>query len=427
MATSTKNGTRRRGLDRERMVLELKRASGPAVALLALVVASIVCAVIIFKNDGVTLPWNSTYDRQIALDNAKGIVPDKQTVRLAGVTVGRITGLKLVAGRPVATISLDPQYGPLYNNAQIRVRPETPLDDMYIDIVSRGTPSAGQLGANQILPAQRTQVPVDISSVLNVFNTDTRSSVKASIDALGAGLGPQGDAFKRALVELAPFLAAAKQVTYETSIRQTETARLIHNFGLVTTELGRRDVAVRQLVSSGASTLTELGGSESSIQALINQLPQTMSQLESTFTTLRATENHLDPAFGALQPVAAALPAGLRGLRTFGAAATPAFAKLDAPLPALNSLVRSLRPTAAGLNHSFASLAQVPRQLNYVTQLVVPCEPALGKFFQNTLSLGKFQSNLSVILRGETVAGLNSYAGTVHDETAAPSCAPGGP
>ena len=423
---SSPNG-RRRGPDRERMMLELKRASGPAVALLALIIASVVCAWIIFHNNGITLPWQSTYQRQIALDNAKGIVAKKQTVRLAGVTVGRIEDIQLEHGRPVATISIDPKYAPLYKNAIIRLRPETPLDDMYIDIVSRGTPSAGQLGPNEILPAQRTQVPVDIGSVLNVFNVDTRAAVKASIDALGQGLGPEGNSFRQALVELAPFLAAAKRIAYETSIRQTETAQLIHNFQLVTAELGRRDTQVRQLVASGASTLTELGGNEASVQAVINQLPQTMGQLESTFTTLRATENHLDPAFVALQSVATALPSGLRGLRQFGTAAAPAFAKLDRPLPRLNALMTALRPTAAGLNHSFTALARVPSQLNYVTQLVVPCEPALAKFFQNTLSLGKFSSNYSVILRGETVTGLNSGGGVVNDLTAAPSCAPGGP
>src|SRR5581483_10264576 len=121
--------------------------------------------------------------------------------------------------------------------AVIRLRPETPLDDMYLDIVSRGTPSAGQLGASSILPAQRTQVPVDVSSVLDVFNADTRARVKASIDTLGQSLGSEGPAFRQALVDLAPFLAAAKRITYETSIRQAETARLIHNFGLVMSEL----------------------------------------------------------------------------------------------------------------------------------------------------------------------------------------------
>jgi ABC-type transporter Mla subunit MlaD len=413
-------------IDRKRMALEARRAFGPAMALGALIVLSVICALVIFHNNGITLPWQSTYQRQIAVDNVKGIVPKKQTVRLAGVIVGRIEGEKLEHGTPVVTISMSPQYGPLYRNAQIRLRPETPLNDMYIDIVSRGTRSAGALPANQILTAQRTQVPVDIGSVLDVFNANTRDEVKASIDALGQGLGPQGNNFKQALVELAPFLAAAKRVTYETSIRQTETARLIHNFGLVTAELGNRDVQVRGLVANGASTLSELGASEGSVQDVIDQLPPTMSQLESTFTTVRSTANHLDPAFDALQSVATALPGGLRGLTRFGIAAEPALAKLDRPLPRLNQLMQALRPTAADLRSSFDALAPVPAQLGTITQLIEPCEAALAEFFQNTISLGKFSDDLSVILRGETVAGLNS-TGAINDQTAAQSCAPGGP
>lgn len=417
----------RKMIDRERLALEMRRASGPSMALLALIIASVICTAIIFQNDGITLPWDSTYTRQIALDNAKGIVPKRQTVRIAGVTVGRIEAIGLVHGSPVATISIDEKYAPLYRNAQLRLRPETPLDDMYLDIVNRGTPSAGALPAAQVLPAQRTQIPVDISSVLDVFNADTRSRVQASIDALGEGLGAQGESFKQALVDLAPFLAAAKQLTLQTALRQTETARLIHNFSLVTGELGRRDVAVRQLVSSGAAALSELGSHEGSVQAVINQLPPTMRQLESTFATVQSAADHLDPAFDALRPVAVALPSGLAGLTRFGAAAEPALAKLRAPLPGLDRLMQVLRPTAAGLRESFTSLAPVPAQLDRLTRLVVPCEPALAKFFQNTISVGKFQSDLSVILRGETVTGLSSGGGVVNDQTAAPSCAPGGP
>jgi ABC-type transporter Mla subunit MlaD len=414
-------------LDRERLALEVRRASRPALALLALIAASIACLVIILNNNGITLPWNSTYERQIALDNAKGIVAKEQTVRLAGVTVGRIEGISLRDGRPVAKIFIQPKYAPLYRNAELRLRPETPLDDMYLDIVSRGTPSAGQLPASQILPAARTQTPVDISSVLDVFNADTRTRVRESIDALGAGLGSQGYAFRTALADLAPFLAAAKRLTQATAVRQVQTARLVHNFALLTGELGRRDVQVRGLVASGASSLSELGASEQSVQSVINELPPTMSQLESTFATVRSTADHLDPAFDRLGSVAAALPAGLRGLTRFGTAAEHALAQLRAPLPQLNRLMAALQPTAAGLHGSFAALRPVPAQLDTITRLVGGCEPALAKFFQNTISLGKFQSNLSVILRGEAVSGLNSGGGVINEQTAAPSCAPGGP
>jgi virulence factor Mce-like protein len=418
--------TSRRGLDTERLVLEAKRSSRSVLALLGLIALALVSVTIIFTNIGITLPWQSTYTREIALSNAKGIVAGEQSVRLAGVKVGRITSLKLENGRAVATISIDPRYAPLYHNAVLSLRPDTPLDDMYLDIISRGTPSTGRLGADQVLAAQRTQVPVDVSSVLDIFNADTRSRVKESIDNLGEALGPEGENFDQALADLAPFLGAAKALTAQTAIRQTETRQLVHNFELITATLANRNTQVRELVTNGASTLSELGGQEGSVQAVINQLPATMSQLTATFATLRATENHLDPALQSLEPVAAALPTALRDLTRFSTHAEPAFAKLQKPLPLLNDLMRSLSPTAVGLNRSLRALKQTPSQLNTITQLVEPCEPALADFFQNTISIGKFSSNLSVILRGETVVGTDSGAGLVNDLVKPTSCLPSG-
>jgi virulence factor Mce-like protein len=413
------------GLDRQRLALEIRRSSGAMLALLGLIALSVGCIAIILANIGITLPWQSTYSREVAVDNAKGVVTG-DTVRLAGVTVGRITSVKLTDGQPILGIEIAPKYGPLYQNASLDLRPETPLDDMYLDIVSRGSKRAGALGPHQVLAAGRTETPVDISSVLDVFNADTRSRVKQTIDNLGEALGNQGPDFEQALVDLAPFLSAAKQLTAQTAIRQSETRQLVHNFGLITTALASRNTQLRELVASGASTLTELGSHEGSVQAVINQLPATMSQLQATFATLRATENHLDPALTSLEPVAQALPTALSDLTRFSTRATPAFTKLDRPLPVLNDLMHQLSPTAASLRQSFTALSPVPGELNTITQLVVPCEPALADFFQNTLSVGAYSTSLSTIIRGETVVGASSAGGTVQDQVAPKSCAPGG-
>jgi hypothetical protein len=61
--------------------------------------------------------------------------------------------------------------------------------------------------------------------------------------------------------------------------------------------------------------------------------------------------------------------------------------------------------------------------------MIPPCETALAKFFHNTNSLGKFEDENSVILRGQAVVGFNTLGGQVDDpnQTAVKSCAPGGP
>ena len=229
--------------------------------------------------------------------------------------------------------------------------------------------------------------------------------------------------------ELAPFLEAAKRLTHESAIRRRQTARVIHNFRAMTEELAQREVDVRLLVQGGAGALGELGASQAAVQETLEELPPTLARLQTSFATLRGATDELDPAFDALLPVARELPAGLEGLRKLGISARPSLHALREPLPRLRSLVRELRPTSRRLREAFTQLQPVPKRVDTFTELIPPCFRALGKFFHNTNSLGKFADKNSVILRGQAVLGLNSLGGVANDpnQTAARSCAPGGP
>lgn len=417
-----------RGIDRERLALELRRAARPSIWLVLLIIGSLTCAGIIASNIGVSLPWSDTYKVRVEVDDAAGVVAKKQSVRLAGIDVGRVDAVELVGGKAVVTLAIEGDRAPLYRDARLRLRPETPLNDLFINIEKRGTPAAGELDEDEILPAERTQVAVNVGKVLDVFNVDTRDRLEQTIDEAGAGLGDRGPQFRQSLVELTPFLRAARRITQETAERRTQTSRLIHNFRLMTEELGRRDVELRQVVKSGAASLGELGNSEAAIRSLVDELPPTMRQLDTTFNKVRRTADELDPAFDEFRPVADALPEGLDELRRFSVEARPSIAKLRKPLPQIDTLLDALRPTARGLRSSFAALTPVPERLDRITRLIGPCERPLNKFFANTLSLGKFADANSVILRGQTVVGVSSGGGLVNDDnqTAAPSCTPGG-
>jgi hypothetical protein len=83
--------------------------------------------------------------------------------------------------------------------------------------------------------------------------------------------------------------------------------------------------------------------------------------------------------------------------------------------------VHQLRPTASGLDAAFAALSDTPPQLDRITKAVVPCEYAVQKFFNNTLSLMKFSDGRGLIPRGQTVDGMSG------NQRAGKSCAPGGP
>jgi phospholipid/cholesterol/gamma-HCH transport system substrate-binding protein len=395
----------------DRLALEVRRARIPFMLYMLLVCAALVAGWVIFKNQAVQWPWKSYYAVRVGVADAKGVVAGKQEVRIAGVKVGLITQSQLVNGSPVLTLSLDPKYAPLYRDARLRLRPITPLQDMYVAVESRGTAGAGKLTSAYILPARQTAVPVDISRVLNTFNTDTRAWLTHLLDGLGRGLSDRGAQLQAAFVQLAPFLHAAQQVTDAIASRRRETADLVHNFGALTAALAQRQGQLAGLVSSGNSTLGVLASNDVPLASMLRELPPTLGALRSSFLDLRAAEAQLDPALRALEPVARVLPSGLQALGRFGRDARPALAALRPAVRALLPLATALAPASASLQSAFANLTpQLPR-LDRITARIVPCELPIQKFFQWTLSVMKIGDAYGAFPRGTLSFGADSAGG----------------
>jgi virulence factor Mce-like protein len=392
-------------IDRGRLALEIKRARGGFIALLVLLALTIGAIAVIANGLRLNMPWSNTYSVRVAVDDAKGVVPGKQQVRISGLPVGKITKAELVNGRPVLTLTLKGKYAPLYRDARLRLRPKTPLDDLYLNVESRGHRSAGELHGNEILSAERTVAPVDIGRVFDAFEGDTRTRMEQAIDSLGQGLNDHGNQLRAALVRLAPFLDAARRLTVQLAVRRGHTRRLVHNLRLMMEELGHRNAQLRYLVSGGAQTFTALAQQEDPLSQLIVQLPPTLRQLQPAFAALRTAADQLDPALDGLRQSAKEMPAGLAALRTFSNDALPALRALRRPLPSLTTLVAALQPTATGLNGAFTTLRPQAPRLDHVTRAVVPCELAATKFFANTLSLMKYYDSRGMIVRGQTVNG----------------------
>jgi len=380
-------------VDRGRLTLEIRRARGGFLAVLVLGALTIGAIAVIANGLRLNMPWTKTYTARVAVDDAKGVVPGKQQVRISGLPVGKVTKAQLVDGRPVLTIMIKGKYAPLYRDARLRLRPKTPLDDLYLNVESRGQKSAGEVTSGQVLTAERTIVPVDIGRVLDAFNAATRVRMEQAIDELGRALPDRGAQLRETIVRLAPFLEAAQRLSRATAERRGYTRRLVHNFRLTMEELGRRDRSLRMLVRGGAETFTQLAARERSLTGLLDELPPTLRQLQ--------------PAFAAL--------------RSFSSEATPALRALRRPLPALSRLVAAVSPTAQGLDRAFAGLAPTAPRLDRITKAIVPCELAIQKFFANTLSLMKFYDARGLVPRGQTVDGDSA------NQRAGKSCAPGGP
>jgi ABC-type transporter Mla subunit MlaD len=385
---------------RDRLKLELRRASGPFFLWVLLCVAGLLTAADIIRNLAADKPWISYDSYRVAFTDVKNVVPGQVELRLAGVKVGSIADSSLVDGKPVVTLHLEHKYSPLYRDAQLRIRPVTPLEDMYVDIISRGHSSAGKLSSNDVVPTTQTDSPVEISSVLSLLDPDTRSRLATLLNQFGRGLADNGANLRAGFEAIAPFLVVAKQMSAALADRRVELARLVHNFGGITQELALRDTQLTSFVRSTSTTLGTLARTNGPFAATLSALPPTLASMSSAFARLRSAEDALDPALRSLGPVAGALPAGLDALSRFSLDATPALNALRPAVRDLLPLAQLLPSTSRALAGAFKQLGPAAPQIDRMTTLAAKpaCLTYTGQFLNRVISMTKFgdgQNNIA--------------------------------
>jgi virulence factor Mce-like protein len=397
-------------LNGDRLALEIRRAWRPFLIVFVLVGFAGVAAWYVFHKQEAQWPWQATRKYQVAFQDVKGVRAGQQQVRIAGVKVGIISDAKVRGKTAVLTLSLDDKYGKLYKNARLRLRPVTPLQDMYVSIDSRGTPNAGELGKSDVLGMQQTDSPVDIANVLNTFDTDTRKRLAALTDDFGEGVGGHGEELRRAFAALAPFLRTAGRLAGAMTDRRREIARVVDNLGRLTAAVNTRDQELTGLVRDGHATVAELAAHDQTLAATLSELPVTLTRMRSSFATLRDAETQVDPALASLRPVAAQLQDGLKSLEGLSKDASPALTALRPAAKDLRPMATSLPPTADALKDALTKLQTTAPRLDDATSDLVPCRLTTAKFFQWTLSVLKFYDSNGAYPRGELVLGAPAYS-----------------
>jgi virulence factor Mce-like protein len=407
-------------ISRARLQLEVKRAARPAVTVVVGALIGLACALYIGIHVSRTLLSN-TFQVRFAVSDVSGIVPGLDQVRFKGIPAGTITDVKLIGGHPVVTAQIQHQYGPIYQNAQAELRPNTALQDMYLDIVDRGSKSAGKALYSQPLASSQTSVAVNIDDVLNTFRSDQRVQLRTLLDVLGNGLYDRGAALRTAFVDLVPLLHVAGNVSNQLAERAPLVRQLVHNTALLTTELGNRQNQLRTLEDAGSAVLTTLQDNSSNLAATLQELPPTMSAIDSSFSAVRGVLPRVNNAVQSLYPVAAELPGSLTALRRLSAVANPALNALLDPVQRLVPLAKGLVPLSQNLSSAVSSLLPQVGTFNHTTQDLVLCQKGVQGFFQWDASMSKFGDVRGPVPRGNLVLG----SGNSPNEYAPQACTPG--
>jgi ABC-type transporter Mla subunit MlaD len=412
-------------LNRARLALELKRSGRSLVVVLIGAALGLAIFAYIAAHVSKTL-LSSTRQVSFAVNDATAVQPGVQEVRFQGIPAGTITTVVTRGSTPVVTASIDTKYGPIYRNATAELRPNTALQDMYLDIVNRGSPAAGIANPSTPLPASQTSTSVNVDDVLNVFGPDVRANLSNLLDNLGNGMRDHGAQLRTAFTELVPFLQIVGRISTQISQRAATTRALVHNAALLTSDLAASQSQLHELVGRASVLVQTLERGSPQLSATLQQLPPTLSILGTSFAAVRRILGPVDTAVNALYPVAGILPGSLAEVRKLNAVAAPAVRALEPPVAQLVPFSEALLPVSNQLQQTVASLLPLIHTVDHTTRDLVACKNGVQGFFQWDASLTKYGDVRGAVPRGNLALGATS-SGLINDpsEYAPQACTPG--
>jgi phospholipid/cholesterol/gamma-HCH transport system substrate-binding protein len=335
--------------------------SKDTIAIAVLVALGIVMTLWIFAQQKASLPaWMPFVGEEFVqisgeFTTAQAVTPGQgQAVDVAGIQIGKVTSVDLEDGHAVVGMDIEPKYLELIHpDATLLLRPKTNLNDMVVE-VDPGI-AKGHVQAGHVFPLSRTEPNVNLDAFLATLDADTRQYIQLLVAGGAQGVGSRGRQLSGVFRRLQPFSHYVADLNRAVARRRIALARAIHDFGLLTTELGRHDSQIESWVSSSKEALGNFANQQQAIQETLTEFPSTLSAAESAFASANHFSKAARPALLGLIPQAQALRPALR-------ANTRLFQQTVVPIrDQIRPFTRQTRPVLARANEGSADFAKAVR------------------------------------------------------------------
>jgi phospholipid/cholesterol/gamma-HCH transport system substrate-binding protein len=290
--------------------------------------------------------------------DASGLVSGEE-VRVAGIKVGTVTGIKLGSGRPARVVVTFTVKGVDLGRASTAgIEVKTLLGQHYLSVTPTGS---GKLSADAVIPLSRTTTPVNLVPAFQRLTTtsediDTAEVAKA-FDVLSTTL-------TRTAPEMTQTLRGLSRLSRSVTVRDSEIRELFERASQVSGVVADRDRDIARLLTDTNTVLAELDRRRETITSIIHGTAALARQLSGLVEDNRAT-------------------------------LAPALAKL-------NSVLAVLRNNRANLDQAIRVAAVYGREFVNVG--------GSGRFFDTTI---KAPHGMALCPNGDLPAGLDGILGTI--------------
>lgn len=350
----------------------------------------------------IVFPWEDRISFSAEFQAVPGISPGNgQELRVAGVTVGEITGADVTdEGRALLTLTMDPSAATIYEDAKIELRPKSPLNEMYVNVIDIGTPAAGTVEGGETLVAASDRDPIQIDEVLGHLDTNAREAAGVLLAELDVALVNAPETLPAGVVATDATLEGLESLSNKLVERRALLAQLVTGLADVSTGLGQDDERLRDLVAHATDTLGALAAQDEALREVLNQFPGLTTDLGDATDGLVELTSQLDPTLDDLRAAADALPPALTGVRE-------TVDRLDRTVELARPFLTDARPIVDDLRVAATDLRPAIADLRALTPLADPSTsalldylPDLAAFTYNTNSALSVEDSTGPILRG---------------------------
>jgi phospholipid/cholesterol/gamma-HCH transport system substrate-binding protein len=330
------------------------------VSISVLIVLAIATTLVIIAGQKASLPsWLPFVGQNFVhynaeFSSAQAVTPGQgQAVDVAGIQIGKVSSVELKDGIAVVGLDVEPKYAQLIHpDAQLLLRPKTNLNDMVVE-VDPGTGNR-RLPDGATIPLSQTRPNINPENFLATLDGDTRQYLQLLVAGGAQALGGPGQGLRLSseFRRFGPFSKYISELNGAVARRRVALARVIHDFGLLTEELGRRDTQLERFVSSSSDALGAFASQQASIQLALQELPPTLRTAQLGLGSSDRLSVALRPALLGLIPQAQAFPAALRANQRF-------FVNTLAPIRnQIRPFTRIIRPTVLHAEQAAAPFAK---------------------------------------------------------------------
>jgi phospholipid/cholesterol/gamma-HCH transport system substrate-binding protein len=344
-------------------------------AIVVLLVLAILVAGYILQHEGFRFPFiqSSPFTINAEFSTAQAVTPGQgQSVRISGVQVGTIGGVKLENGIAVVQLNIDSKYKNLiHTNWTALLRPRTGLKDMFVELAP-GPGSAPLAKPGYTIPVANTNPDIDVDEILGSLDADSRSYLNLLINGAGQGLsGKGGSELAQVLERFEPTHRDLARVNGAIAVRGADLRQLVNSLQRLNTALAKNSGQISQLVVSSAKVFHAFASEDGNISKALVDLPGTLSQTTKTLNQVTTFAKLLGPTSAHLLPAARSLPAANAALTALAVPSTPIVKNQIRPFViAARPLVQQLEPAAQNLNKATPNLSSTFGVINHLANML---------------------------------------------------------